>query len=616
MTLLADESSKPLTHKLEMPEYWKDPKTEWFIPKNEVTNLQLRKELIGATSGSEEQQQQVIDLCSKSLLYWVNLFAWTYNVKTVTVDGIEAPAETHHVPFITWDVQDDAFLQLCDAVDSGKDVLIDKSRDMGASWICITVAAWYWLFAKNAQILLVSRVEDLVDRRGDPDTLFWKIDYLIENVPDWMLPCERGGDCRTHLQLVNPATGSTISGQATTGHVGRGGRRTFVLFDEMASMQNADDAWRSAADTTSCRIANSTPIGPGTEFSRLRNQGVVTGSPNLITLGYWDHPLKGRGRTWVQDPDGGLTGISGRWFWGTPWFDEQQRRRGDTADIGQNILIDHTTSGDLFFNSTVVTRHIQTHAKPPKRYEIQKKRGAYEFTEVEDGRWYLWCDVEDGLPNMDTNYCMFADIAHGKGSSNSVLAVLDRETGEFVAEFVDPFITPYDLAGEACMSGSSVWGGGYGEAFLGWEVNGPGESWYQEIRRNDYSHVYFQRSTGAKTDKRTRKYGWRSDRRNKRIFLSTLSKSLSREEVKVPSLDGLKEMLEYVYFEDGSIGPGTMRDEKTGARESHGDRVIAYAGCVFLRGEVPMFEESMRTYATGTLGDILNHAEVWESIDA
>ena len=91
---------------------------------------------------------------------------------------------------------------------------------------------------------------------------------------------------------------------------------------------------------------------------------------------------------------------------------------------------------------------------------------------------------------------------------------------------------------------------------------------------------------------------------------------MAREEIKIPSSDGLKEMLEYVYFEDGSIGPGTMRDEKTGAKESHGDRVIAYAGCVFLQGEVARFEPTTIKYQEGTLGKILNHAQVWESLGA
>ena len=393
-------------------------------------------------------------MCKDSLLLWVNLFAWTYNVKVVDEYGREVPAEIQHVPFITWPVQDNAFTTLLDAVDKGYDVLIDKSRDMGASWICITLATWMWLFRDNTQSLLVSRVEDLVDRRGDPDTLFWKIDYLLANIPDWMLPCPRQsietkGEYRTHLQIVNPENGSTISGQATTGHVGRGGRRTLVLFDEMAAMQNANDAWRSAADTTSCRIANSTPIGPGTEFSRLRNQGVTGGSPKIVTLGYWDHPNKGQLRDWRQDKDGETTGIAGRWYWWTPWFEEQLQRRGDTADVGQNILIDHTTSGDLFFNATVVTKHYQTYGKPFRQYEIVDKGGGQVFEETERGRWCLWADLENNLPSIETNYVMFADISHGKGSSNSVLAVLDGESGEIVAEFVDPHISPHDLAEEA-----------------------------------------------------------------------------------------------------------------------------------------------------------------------
>lgn len=559
-----------------------------------------------------------MELCAQSVLLWMNLFAWTYNVKVVDDDGREVPSQVQHVPFVTWPVQDAAMTDLLDGVDRGYDVLIDKSRDMGASWLCITLATWMWLFRDNTQGLLVSRIEDLVDRRGDPDTMFWKIDYLLSNLPDWMLPCPRKcigtkGEYRTHLQLVNPANGSTISGQATTGHVGRGGRRTFVVFDEMAAMQNANDAWRSAADTTSCRIANSTPIGPGTEFSRLRTQGITHDSPRVMTLGYWDHPQKGQGREWRQDEEGEKTGIAGRWYWWTPWFDEQCKRRSDSADIGQNILIDHTTSGDLFFNASIVTKHKQAHGKPARRYEIAEKGSGFVFEEDDHGRWFLWTELESKMPKVDTNYIMFADISHGKGSSNSVLAVLDAESGEIVGEFADPNITPHDFAEEASRAGKGVWAGAYGEAFLGWEVNGPGESWYEEIRRLDYDHIYFQRTTGQKTDKKSRRYGWRSDRRTKRIILSALLRAVTRDEVIIRSEDGIKEMLEYVYYEDGSIGPGTMRDERTGARESHGDRVIAYAGCVYLRGEAPRFEETTPTFQPGTAGDILNHAEVWEA---
>ena len=141
-------------------------------------NREERENLLFAVE-HDSTRERVLDLCGKSILFWVNYFAWTYNVKTVDENGNEIPAKEQHVPFITWPVQNDAFRELISSIQEGRDVLIDKSRDMGASWICITTAVWQWLFRPGSQILLTSRVEDLVDRTGDPDTLFWKIDYII-----------------------------------------------------------------------------------------------------------------------------------------------------------------------------------------------------------------------------------------------------------------------------------------------------------------------------------------------------------------------------------------------------------------------------------------------------
>ena len=588
--------------------------TGWPIPKDQKANSESRQWILEATESKDEERNKIWETCTNSPIFWLNFFGWTYNVKSVDETGREIPAESQHVPFITWPVQDSAIETLVACVDDGKDAIIDKSRDMGASWLCVALATWYWLFRPDSQILLVSRVEDLVDRRGDPDCLMWKIDYMIANLPDWMIPAKRddfqvGGRYRRHLQLVNPATGSTVSGQATTAHVGRGGRRTFILFDEMAAMDHSTDAWRSAADTTACRIGNSTPLGPGTEFTRQRNLGIMHESPKVITLGYWDHPLKGAGREWRIDEDGEMTSISGRGFWWTPWFSEQVKRRSDPADVGQNILIDHTTSGDLFFNSAVVTQHLNTYGKDPVRMEVIDG----VFKETQGGRWFVWSELTDGLPTQSCNYAMFADISSGKGSSNSAIAVIERDSGEIVAEFVDPHTGPHELAREACMAGSTVFRGGTDGAFLGWESNGPGEAWYEDVRAEDYTNVYFRRQLGKRSDRKTRDYGWRSDRKGKRVLLSGLSRSLIRGEVKIPSKQGIAELLEYVYFSDGSIGPGHMQDETTGARESHGDRVIAYACVVYMRQEAPRFLEESSGYAAGSMGEILNHAEVMES---
>ena len=571
--------------------------------------------------------------CRKSILVWFNLFAFTYQVKTVGPDGKESPCEHPHAPFITWPVQDDAILRIKDAIDSGGDVIADKSRDMGLSWLMCGIASWYWLFVPDSHSLFTSRVEDNVDKRGDPDSLFWKIDYIHGKLPPWMVGGDQSrilldGDCRRALQITHPVNGNTISGQATTAHIGRGGRRTFVVFDEMAAIQQATAAWQSAADTTSCRIGVSTPLGPGTEFTAQRNHGLKTGRPLLITLGYWDHPEKGRGREWRIDTDGEVTGIADRGYWWTPWFQQEVDRRQDAQDIGQNILIDHTTSGDLFFNSTVVTSHLVKFARSPRRCEIDvAKNGlgkeAARFVDDPNGRWYVWFDGP--RPPERSNFVGFADLSKGRGASNSVVSWMNVETGEIVAEFVDPIISTHDLAAEVATAGKMLFNGDYTMAFLGWESNGPGEDWHKDLAAHEYDFVYFQRAVGQKWERRAKVYGWRSERRTKRILLTRLRRALLLGDrpggIVVRSRPGLAEVLEYRYFEDGSIGPsktlrgGAMEDEPSGAREAHGDRVIAYAGVVLMRDEISKFIEEPEPDRRGTFGEFLDMEKTFREIE-
>ena len=146
----------------------------------------------------------------------------------------------------------------------------------------------------------------------------------------------------------------------------------------------------------------------------------------------------------MVDTDGALTGIAGRGYYSCPWFEVEVRRRKDPSDIGQNILIDHTTSGDLFYNSVMVTQHLKQNGKDSHRYEVENGK----FVQDPKGRWYVWCDLEDGKPDLDCNFVMFADISAGKGKSNSAVAAMDCNTGQIVAEFVDANTGPLELSEE------------------------------------------------------------------------------------------------------------------------------------------------------------------------
>ena len=562
--------------------------------------ISLRQQVLRATA---EQQPHLRAAFAADFALWCEATAWTYRVKSIDDAGREVPAAQMHVPFTLWDCQVEASVEIIACIRDGRDCVIRKSRDMGASWLLVGVAVWGWLF-HGWQSLLVSRVEDLVDRSGDPDSLFWKVDYLLSSQPEWLLPAtpkslEKGGALRQHMMLRHPATGATIAGQASTEHIGRGGRRTLVIFDEFAALDNADSAWRSAADCTSCRIANSTPIGAGTEYARLVATARTQGEPRLIELMYWQHPEKGNGQEKRIDEDGSITGFAGATYTWTPWLKDQLRRR-DRIDLCQNIFAESIGSGAAFFSSHIVTNHREQHAKSPMRYEITKGK----LNQQPQGRWRIFKQ-----PSRACDYVCFIDPSYGTGNANSAACVMDTDTREVVAEFIDPNLPTYDLALEIAMAMRRVFKGRR-EAMIGWETNGCGSNLQHDFERAQYRTVYKQRVQGTKNEKRTEKIGWTSTRKTKRVLLGGLARSMAQGECIVPSIETLDEMLEYIVCDDGSIEAGSRRDDTSGARESHGDRVIAVAGALMLCDEGSAAPEQKPMYGQQTLGAILGHEEL------
>lgn len=566
----------------------------------------LRKKFLDATSTDKSARADFRAAFSEDISLWLRLTGWTYAPKEVEArTGRELPSQKPNRPFVLWPCQERAVKEILTGVDQGRDVVIRKSRDMGASWLLASVAAWGWLF-RGWQAMLVSRVEDGVDRPGDPDSLMWKVDYLLQGQPPWLLPLaadellKRGSDTRQHMMLRNPVSGATIAGQASTAHVGRGGRRTMILFDEFASMGEAEAAWRSAADASACRIAVSTPLGSGTQYSTLVRMARTQGDPRLVELLYTDHPLKGAGAETRVDVDGRVTGVAGSEYSWTPWLGEQLKRR-DTVDMAQNVFATEVGSGSNFFTPAVVTAHMNEWAQGGEKCELLRGR----FVSDPHGRWRVFRHA-----SVEREYVMFADPSYGTGSANAAVCVMDAETREVVAEFADPNMPPHDLAHEMAEAGMTAFRGRR-LPLIGWEVNGPGAALHHDFQRIGYTAVYRQRMVGTTTERLTVRIGWNSSRRAKRTLLGALSRAISQGTIRIPSEDTLREMLDYVILEDGSIEAASVRDLTSGARESHGDRVIACAGALMLCEEGVSSENLDTALPSEALGVILNHKEVF-----
>ena len=154
--------------------------------------VELRQKFLDSAK-SDSVKADFRTLFSDDFCLWLRLTGWTYAPKEVDErTGREVPSAKPHRPYVLWPCQERAAVEILEAVGGGRDVVMRKSRDMGASWLLAAVSAWGWLF-KGWQTLLVSRVEDGVDRPGDPDSLFWKVDYLLETQPPWLLPGDAVG---------------------------------------------------------------------------------------------------------------------------------------------------------------------------------------------------------------------------------------------------------------------------------------------------------------------------------------------------------------------------------------------------------------------------------------
>ena len=235
--------------------------------------------------------------CRQDILHWLGHYAWIPLPKA-------APGEHRRAPVILWPRQKQLVLWIVESLRTGRDGVVNKAREVGATWMFLNVFLWHWLFDRGFLAKLFSRKEQYVDDRS-LDSLFGMLRWQLALQPRWLLPKEASD---THLHLVNLDTGSEITGEATTVNAGRGGRRTAVLFDEFARVEDSIQglAWLSLETVARSRFAISTPNGRGNHFHLL-----VTTFPTerRLQLDWRTDPR--RGEAWfdglVLDQGGQLT---------------------------------------------------------------------------------------------------------------------------------------------------------------------------------------------------------------------------------------------------------------------------------------------------------------------
>jgi len=568
-----------------MPRIWTCPITGFKVPKRKEENLVYRYKLLKRAQGDAGFQADLMAACRESFLFWLNAFVWTYHQFDVD-EGKRIQAESSHCPFITWEVQDNLADILRQCLKNGEDILVNKSRDMGASWEILGFNHWNWQFRPDSQILEISRTEDYVDKSGNMKALFQRHDYINRWQPEWMTPpdVEIGGRNRTKMHMKNVLNGSCIDGESTTEHAASGDRRLIIMLDEFAKVTKNAGLIRSATrDAAFMRIVNSTVVGPETEYSKWKKSGKI----KVFPLMWWDHPDKGKGRYVVQDD------VTKAWKIRSPWYDIEEEVRSPN-EMAREIDADDIGAGSTFFNQGNIDTHIALFVrKPDSRWNVQlnpkianhdvkyrlkdRSTSACIIKRNPKGKLRWWGTLLKNRPDQIMDYTFGIDISQGKGASNSVISIKCDNTGEKVGEWRDANTPAYELPRIAAAL--ALWiGGNKGLPFMVWEMNGPGWDFGRIlVKEFVYPYYYKDIKPGNTRDRETKKYGWHNNKGSKIELLTAYERSLAHGGFINHCQWALDEARVYIYYPNGSIGPAMLQEENANAQKTHGDCVMADA---------------------------------------
>jgi hypothetical protein len=568
-----------------------------FVPTDIDENLAFRRMVLRLAEDRPIWRQILWKMCQRDIVFYVNVFCWTFDPRE-DVDPLEGDDEEEdalffaenlvarpkEVPFILYDYQEESLRTLVAAIRRGRDVAIEKSRDMGASWVCLVALEWLWKFQRGQCFLLVSRTEDFVDKKNNPDCLFWKLDFLQTTQPLWLVPATK----RAKLSLWNGETCSSFNGSSTTGETARGGRQTAILLDEFASVPDGKAMLAATRDATSCRIFNSTPKGTENAF-----YSIIIKIKRKIRMHWSKHPTKALGLyssekvgdRWVlkkldqeyEFPEKYPFILDGKLR--SPWYDLQCERSGDDVEIAQELDIDYLGSVSQFFDASKLSAYKAEFCRPALltgelEYLVESCKPT-GFQAMENGRLSLWMNVnEKGFPVSGSRFVVGADIATGNGTSNSVLSIGNCDTREKVGEWVCPRTSPETLAEVAVAL--CRW---LGNALLKWEDNGPGNIFGGAVQKLGYWNFFYRRQETSTKKQQSDVPGWHSNDTTKRALLGEYRRALFKGELINPSEWSLTEAGQYVFV--GTLVVHSKAASRTtdpsGARANHGDRVIADA---------------------------------------
>lgn len=233
-----------------------------------VSEFKTRAKRIEALVGNPRLQAGCKEYYKDKPVEFINDWCTTYDPRNASTKD-----KPTLMPFKLFPRQVEYVEWLLDRIENKRGGAVEKCRDAGITEVSTAFSVWAWLFVDGFSIGWGSRKELLVDRIGDPDSIFEKLRNKIKFLPSFFMP--KGfneNDHFNYMKIINPENNNTITGEAGI-NIGRGGRKSIYFVDESAHIEKQEAVAAALGDNTNCEIHISSVNGMNLFYKRAKSNG-------------------------------------------------------------------------------------------------------------------------------------------------------------------------------------------------------------------------------------------------------------------------------------------------------------------------------------------------------
>lgn len=507
---------------------------------------------------SEQEQVKEMLRCKQDFVYFIEHYAYVD-------DG------AGHNLLKLADKQKD----MANALVNDHNVLILGSRQTGKTTLMVCYCAWAMLFFPAISITFISRKEDQAKKQ------MTDIAILFEHLPEFMRPTLNPDQTTIKTIVENGSTISIESVLTNPDGKGRGMRSHIVWIDEASFLKTLDPLLAALIPTTAQRflmakkngfpygvVMTTTPNGikgVGRPFHELWEEAMdaqkafeQSGDPKELEESFF-RPFKIK---WNDLP-----------FYDEIWYEGEKKKFGKSRvrKFHQEYDLLFLGTEDTFFPDEI----LQKFRSVPS---IRRQGKIWIFKEFDPTRTYI----------------IATDVATAFGECNSCIEVIDSETLEQVAEFVDKL--PIGPPAEYCLLNvmkdvAQL----YPKGPVSFEHNGVGNNLVEKLPYVPElkDRLYYE-------DSKKKKPGFNTTGSSREDMFDTINSVIYADPSLVKSSRLINELIALITDSKGRVGKG--RNETDDAVLALGQAYVIsvrlkLAGSAAIGGETVITEKEMEDIA-------------------